>query len=78
MFADINPILRGIVTENLRPTLFVEAEEVTERPGEIKRTESREIATYAVAVSPWSALDFLDSVIGVTGLSAVEGFSAPQ
>lgn len=62
--------LLGVVTENFKSYTIAESEEKELRPGQFKRTESKEIVTYGVAANPFSAVSFLEQAIGVENLHA--------
>ena len=71
LFADSEPMfLLGVVTENFKSYTIAESEEKELRPGQLRRTESKEIVTYGVAANAFSAVSFLEQAIGVENLHA--------
>jgi hypothetical protein len=72
---DDSKLLCAVVTENFKSYTVVESEETMERPGEFRRTESREIITYGVAASAFNGLEFFEDAIPVGNLNAADEVS---
>ena len=78
VFLDAHPfILLGVMTENFQSLTRIDSVEEEKAPGEFRRIETHEMVTYGVAVNPFHAIRFLEDVIGLGSLNALDRPTAP-